>query len=202
MTRRSLLPALGAGLIALFLSPAHAAPPVVTVGALQCSLHGYLNDADPQGTNVRAAPRADAPVIGRLPPRAKMKDDDEIVGVEFEIIGSKNGWLLVRNPDRGDFKGPGWVFGRLVSFTIGSPKLLAAPVDGAKVVAGLQYSGDVGIGPDSFDVKQVHGCRGHWAEVTVVLAPSVDPPPGMTRKPVRGWASKLCSNQLTTCDPY
>jgi hypothetical protein len=191
-----------AGLLTLLPLAAAAGPAVDTAGASRCAIRGYLNDPDPKGTNVRAAPRATAPVIGRLPPRAKMKDEDEIVGVEFEIIGSKDGWLLVRNPDRGEFKGPGWVSGRLVSFTIGSPKLLVAPADDAKVVASLQHAGDSGIGPDSFEVKQVHGCQGHYAEVTVVLAPSVEAPPGLSKKPMRGWVGKVCSNQLTTCDPY
>jgi hypothetical protein len=188
--------------LALLAVPVHAGSAVDASGASHCAIRGYLNDADPKGTNVRAAPSANAPVIGHLPPRAKMKDDDEIVAVEFDIVGAKNGWLLVQNPDRGDFKGPGWLSGRLVGFTIGSPKLLAAPAADAKVVASLQSIGDFGIGPDSFEVRQVHRCQGHWAEVTVVLAPSVGPPPGMHKGPLRGWAGKVCSNQLTTCDPY
>jgi hypothetical protein len=191
---------LGAALI-LSVFPAFAAPDVVTAGGSGCSVSAYLNDPDPKGTNVRAAPSAKAPVIGQLPPRAKMEDGDEIVGVEFDVIGSKNGWLLVQNHDRGSFKGPGWVFGGLVSGTLGGSKLLATPADGAKVLATLQHAGETGIGPDSFEVMHVHGCQGPYVDVTIRLAPSIAPYPGLPKQPMRGWVRSMCSTQLTTCDP-
>ena len=187
-----------AGLLMFAPMVAHA---IETAGASRCAIRGYLSDRDPKGTNVRAAPRANAPVIGLLPPQSRLENEDEIVGVAFEIIGSKDGWLLIQNPDRGALGGPGWISGRLVGFTIGSPRLLASPADNAKTVASLQFSGDEGVGPDSFEVRQVHACQGHFAEVTIRLAPSIKPQPGMD-KPLRGWVGKVCSNQLTTCDPY
>ncbi len=186
---------------AMLALPAHAAPDVDTAGASQCKTRGYLSDKDPKGTNVRAAPNGTALVIGHLPAPAKMKDDDEIVAVEVDIIGAKNGWLLIRNPDRGTLKRPGWVFGGLVSATIGTPRLLAAPSENAKVISKLQYAGEEGVGPDSFEVKQIHGCQGHYVEVTVSLAPSIKPFPGLPKQPMRGWVEKICSTQLTTCDP-
>ncbi|MCK9908430.1 hypothetical protein MXD81_04780 [Microbacteriaceae bacterium K1510] len=191
---------LGAALLMLA-SPLQAAP-VDTAGASRCETHAYLNDPDPKGTNVRAAPNGKAPVIGQLPPRAPMQgDDSEIVGVEFEIIGSKDGWLLVRNPDRGTFKGHGWIYGGLVSGTIGGPQLLASPASNAKVLAELHHEGETGVGPDSFEVMQVHACQGRFVEVTVKLAPSIAPYPGLPKQPMRGWVRKLCSTQVTTCDP-
>lgn len=186
------------GLLMFVPMAAHA---VETAGASHCAIRGYLSDRDPKGTNVRAAPRANALVIGVLPPRSRHESDDEIVGVELEIIGSKDGWLLIQNPDRGALGGPGWISGRLVGFTIGSPRLLVGPADSAKTVASLQILGDEGAGPDSFEVRQVHACQGHFAEVTIRLAPSIKAPPGLD-KPLRGWVGKVCSNQLTTCDPY
>jgi hypothetical protein len=36
--------------------------------------------------------------------------------------------------------------------------------------------------------------------VTVRLPRSVNPRPGKD-KPLRGWVGRVCSNQLTTCDP-
>jgi len=191
---------LGAALLTL-VSPLQAAP-VDTAGASRCETRAYLNDPDPKGTNVRAAPNGKAAVIGQLPPRAPMPgDDSEIVGVEFEIAGSKDGWLLVHNPDRGSFKGPGWIYGGLVSGTIGGRQLLASPAGNAKVLAELHHAGETGVGPDSFEVMQVHACQGRFVEVTIRLAPSIAPYPGLPKQPMRGWVRKLCSTQLTTCDP-
>jgi hypothetical protein len=199
---RMLALGLGAALaFSSFAGHAASAAAVDSAGASKCSIRGYLSDPDPKGTNVRAAPRANAPVIGHLPPRSGYEGSNEMVGVEFEIIGSKDGWLLIQNPEKVAFNGPGWISGRLVGFTIGSPRLLAGPADNAKVVADLHGQGEEGFGPDSFGVLQVHACQGHFAEVTIALAPSIKPPPGKD-KPMRGWVGKVCSNQLTTCDPY
>lgn len=185
------------------ISPALAAE-VETAGATQCRTHGYLKDKDPRGTNVRSAPRANAPVIGRLPPRAPLEPgSDEIVGAEFEIIGAKDGWLLIRDAQAGEdskpvFKGPGWISGRLVDFTLGGNALRAAPDSDAKTIAKL--SGELkdgsGYGPDSYEVLAVHGCESHFVDVTIVLARSLK----TGAKPMRGWVDKACSTQLTTCD--
>lgn len=195
-----------AGLAALCLAIAPAAAAQVeTAGATQCRTAGYLTDKDPRGTNVRAAPRGDAPIVGRLPPRARLEPgSDEIVGAEFDIVGSKDGWLLIRNALVGDqskpaFKGTGWISGKLVSFTLGGNRLLDAPEMDAKTLAKLsgETKGGSGYGPDSYAVLQIHGCESHFVEVTVQLHRSVIP----GGKPMRGWVEKACSTQLTTCDP-
>ena len=61
-------------------------------------MRGFATDRDPKGSNIRSQPRATAPIVGRLPPLFPLTSAD-IVGAEFEIIGSKNGWLLIRNAD-------------------------------------------------------------------------------------------------------
>jgi hypothetical protein len=58
------------------------AAPLDTTGASQCQVRGFSIDTDPKGTNVRSAPRADAPVIGRLAPRTRI-GSDTTTGVEF-----------------------------------------------------------------------------------------------------------------------
>ena len=185
---------------------AAATVPVDTAGATQCTLEGFLTDTDPKGTNLRSAPRADAPVIGHLPPQFKLEGGDVTVGAEFEIVGSKNGWLLIRNadvtPQNEDLKifpGPAWLSGRLAGFTIGSLELRAAPADDAPVVAKLmgELPDGSGYGADLFKVLQVHSCQGHFAEVTILAAPDIDP----HAKPLRGWVGHVCSTQLTTCSP-
>ena len=179
-----------------------------TTGATHCTLRGYSTDPDPKGTNVRAGPSADAPVIGRLPPRGPMVPNDntsEIVGPEFDIVGSKDGWLLIRNAggtseddDAVHFPGPGWISGGLVGFTIGSPELRAAPAAGAEVIMRLGgESKGTAYGADSFGVIRVHGCQQHFADVTIRPPRGLGLPP----QPIRGWVGRVCGNQLTTCDP-
>jgi hypothetical protein len=163
-----------------------------------CNISGYTEDPDPQGTNVRAAPRRDAPVIGVLP--HAVPSAGTTIAPEFEIIGSRDGWLLIRDafqgsyedaPERRVFAGPGWVAGNLVRFTINSSALRAAPHDTAREVLQLFGSNDAsGWGPDSVTIERVHGCSGSFAEV------SIQTPAG---KRARGWATHLCNNQVTTC---
>ena len=173
------------------------AAPLDTTGASQCETRGFSTDRDPKGTNVRSAPRADAPIIGRLAPLARISPDTS-TGVEFEIVGSKDGWLLIQKGDpAADFTldpanaadGRGWVSGKLVSVTLGRRYLRAAPRrDGAVV---LDLFGP-NWGPDSVAVSALHACQDKYVEVTAT------PPRGKT---VRGWSWSPCSNQLTTCDP-
>ena len=190
---------------ALFMAaPSLAAPvpKVDTSGATRCEVPGYLADTDPGGTNVRAAPDAHAPVIGHLAreytdPSAKMD-----FAPEFTIIGSKNGWMLIRDakigqygdkPEKTVYAGPGWISGGLVGFSIGTNSLRSGPAATDKPIAKL-VDPDKGYGPDSFAVKRVHECRGSAVDVTIVLA--TDP----KAKPLRGWSRHVCSNQVTTCD--
>lgn len=185
-------------------SPAFAAQ-VETAGATQCRIGGYFKDDDPRGANIRSAPRVHAPVIGHLPPRARLEPgSDMIVGAEFDIVGAKDGWLLIRNAQTiGDaksvFKGPGWISGKLVGFTLGGTALRVAPYNDAKTIVKLW--GDLkdgsSYGPDSYTVLAVHGCESHFIEVTVNLPHAIMP----GGKPMRGWVEKACSTQLTTCDP-
>ena len=104
-----------------------------------------------------------------FPPDAGKEEPDDNYGAEFEVIGSKNGWLLIRNAESGQygdgngkivFKGPGWISGALVSFTINDSDMRSDPSPNAKVIAKL--AGDNGAGgvwgPDSFGVTRVYGC--------------------------------------------
>ena len=186
---------LSIGLAGLAAVAAEAAP-VDTTGAAQCRIWGFAKDTDPKGTNIRSAPRADASIIGHLAPLTKIAPDT-YTGVEFEIVGSKDGWLLIRdgNPEA-DFKldaanktdGRGWVSGRLVGVTLAVSPLRTAPRRDAPLVAKL--SGE-NWGPDSVGVSVVHACDGKYAEVTATP---------LNGKPVRGWSWAPCASQLTTCD--
>jgi hypothetical protein len=173
------------------------AQPLDTKGATPCEVGGWAKDTDPKGTNVRSAPRADAPIIGRVAPMTRITKD-EIVGVMFEIVGSKDGWLLIRNGSDGGLTfdkahaadGRGWISARLVGTALRVPQFRTEPREDAPLVARLN-SDDWQWGPWSVPVLAVHSCSGTYIEVTAQ-------PPGS--KPLRGWSSKPCPLQLTTCN--
>ena len=183
---------LGIGLAA---APAAAAP-LDTTGATQCEASGFSIDPDPKGTNVRSAPRADAAVIGHLAPRVRITPV-ETTGVTFDILGSKDGWLLIRNGNPATAftldpanaaDGRGWVSGKLVGTTLGAAALRTAPRRDAPLVINLAGPGS---SPESVVVSAVHGCQGQYVEVTGTP---------LSGKPVRGWSWAPCASQLTPCD--
>jgi len=109
--------------------------PIDASGASQCKARGFSIDPDPNGTNIRSAPRANAPVIGHLSARVRLAPDT-YTRPEFEIVGSKDGWLAIRNAKpKTDLKleaaneadGRSWISGRLVGVTLASEPLRAAP---------------------------------------------------------------------------
>ena len=189
-----------AAVVGVICGVAHAQPALDTSGATQCTNWGYNTDRDPKGTNIRAAPRATAPVFGKLPAFGKIDGSDEDVGAEFSIVGSKDGWLLIEyKSDAGDKLVRGWLSGRRVGGTIGSLTLHVKPSGDSAVVANLSgKTQDSNYGPDSVEIMQVHGCQGSFTDVTVRVPKAIKPLPGQD-KPMRGWVGRVCSNQLTTC---
>jgi hypothetical protein len=186
-------------LVAVALAAGHSAvaQPVVRAGATACSISGWSNDPDPAGLNVRAAPSTIAKVIARIPPSQAQAGDT--YAAEFDIVGARDGWVLIRNArfadygagkgDRVVFRGPGWVFADKVRFLIDSVDLHRAPSLQSPVVAKLE-SADGSSGPDSAVIDHVYGCAGDFADVAAHMS---------GKPPTRGWATGLCSNQVTTC---
>jgi hypothetical protein len=183
---------LAAALVGLAVAPIGAAQAagVEAAGASVCLIKAFAIDRDPKGSNIRSAPRADAPVIAHLPPLWHL-DPSTLAGAEFEVVGSRDGWLLIQNPKAVQydnktarlFDGQGWISGALVAVTIDDGPLLARPSADAPVVAKSENG--------SYDVKRVHGCLGKFVEVTAT-------PNG--GKATRGWSRRSCASQLTTCD--
>jgi hypothetical protein len=161
--------------IACSLPPAAAvAATVDTAGAAACALSGWSSDPDPAGLNIRAAPRADAEIVGRVPPPEEQAGDS--YAAEFRIIGSRNGWFLINGVkfrdyggDKGErmlFGGPGWVFGDKVRFLINRAEVRGTPAENAPILARLRTPDGTG-GPDSATIDHVFGCSGAFAEATV-----------------------------------
>ncbi len=167
------------------------------MGTTACSIGGWTNDSDPKGLNLRSEPSAKGRVVATLPHLSSP------YGIEFRIIGFKDGWFLIENSDNPDYEqtapkgrriytGRGWVAGTLIMSSIASPDLLSSPHDDAGVVLKLSGTlGDSSYGPDSVPIRRILACNQTWTLVEVE-----DPP---TKTLHTGWVQRLCSNQVTTC---
>lgn len=181
-------------------------------GTMPCSLGAWSDDKDPAGLNVRAEPRANSKVLGKLPPpfkfKARNKSENTPDGgwrTEFRVIGFKDGWFLIEGatpPGKAyedesvypkkppmPYSGRGWVAGNKIgaAYANGGTRmggLFQAPhVDAKWTPAKTSYGGD--LGPDG-SPKRILACSGTW-----VLVDSHDS--------VRGWWRALCSTQVTNC---
>jgi hypothetical protein len=198
MSNRKIRPVMVSIGVAWCLSTAAGvAATVDTAGVTACALSGWSNDPDPSGLNIRAAPRADAEIIGHVPPPEAQAGDR--YAAEFRIIGSRNGWFLVSRVkftdygrgkgDRLLFGGSGWVFADKVRFVINRAEVRGAPAENAQIVATLRTA-DGASGPDSATIDHVFGCSGAFAEAAVHME---------GQRQARGWVTGICSNQVTTC---
>src|SRR5690349_11800615 len=93
---------------------AHAAPPpkVDTAGATACNISGFLVATNPKGTDIRATPAATGAVVGHLPPPktepgvvAEEGGEGRLFGADFTVVGSKNGWVLIKAASVGAYSG-------------------------------------------------------------------------------------------------
>jgi hypothetical protein len=201
MTNRKIIRSamLTTGMVCLLPAAAGVAATVDTAGVTACTLSGWSGDPDPAGLNIRAAPRADAEIIGRVPPPEDQAGDS--YAAEFRIIGSRNGWFLINSVkfadygngkgDRVVFGGPGWVFADKVRFLINRAEVRGAPAENAPILAKLRLqTPHRASGPDSAKIDHVFGCSATFAEATVHME---------GQRQTRGWVTGICSNQVTTC---
>ncbi|MDO8981339.1 MAG: SH3 domain-containing protein [Afipia sp.] len=180
-------------------------------GTMPCDLHGWSDDKDPKGLNVRAAPDAKSKVLGTLPPPYKFKAKNGSENApdsgwltEFAIIGYTDGWFLIEGaqPPGKDYEGDayprnhpkpyagrGWVAASKVGaqYANGDTRmggLFQAPhTDANWMPAKTQFGNEISAdgGP-----KKVLACSGFWALVE-------------SHDKVRGWWRRLCSSQVTNC---
>lgn len=185
---------------------------VVDVPAAQasCALEGWAVDRDPRGLNVRAAPSAQARVLGTLPPLSTGEDRPDF-GVLFRITASRGGWLRIEGaqddpsrsgePARPTYAGSGWVSGRLVRFKVQSAHGYRVPDAASERIVDL---GDDAL-TDLATLNGVLACSGAWALVEFVQEHRRDPDSQALldttdRSPRRAWFRGICANQETSCD--
>ena len=167
-----------------------AASASVPPDMVQCELEGWSTDKDPKGLNVRAAPNASAAILARLPPRPEAESGSL---AQFDILGAKDGWFLIKGASYGDYgdpppatalySGTGWVHGsRVGGELVGGQNvggLYAEPKETAKR---LPRPKNV----DEIAVKALLDCTGPWAKIDSNIG--------------AGWVYGLCNNQVTTCN--
>ncbi len=190
------------------------------VSADRCSLTAFVDETDPAGLNVRAAPNVRAPVVGQLPPIWKDPVDGAEVRVRVELTDSREGWFKIRNakdeeqlterPARPTYGGEGWVSGRKL---IVKPQAAAAyqrPDPQAPV--GLQLGPDQDLDSKPFrQAGTLVACQGEWvqidfaesripAEERKALKIAPESRKGLPAGHFRVWVNKICGSQETACD--
>ena len=142
---------------------------------VKCDCEANLEDADPNGTNIRSGPERSSPVVKRV------KHEMAVV----EITGFNSGWFEISKVEdinydgeaKTLFEGRGWIHSSLLSVdTVGSkPVLFAEPNRRGKVLRNLDHS---------LSLKLL-SCRGQWVRVRFGK--------------LTGWLEEHCANPLTTC---
>ena len=174
-------------------------PPGVTA----CDFGALANDHTREGLNIRAEPRADSTILGRLP--VIENAHHEKIAADVHVIGVRNGWFLIEDAVYGDYDlpkklppvyaGRGWVSGKLLTTQLRMMTLKAAPDENAADVVEMV---------DYYGVTAILDCKGDWLRIETpistkdyTLKPKLlsDGPRGT----VRGWTRRPCTNQRTTC---
>ena len=177
-------------------------------GVEPCELSAWSADPDPKGLNVRAAPHADAKVLGIVPapvksPKTREAFGEDAIKAEFSVIGYSGGWFLIEKIKAPGvaydiayprhlpppFKGRGWVRARMTGGALAYSglqpgQLYASPKADAGSSDAVSSAGTPISAGDS--LKQIHACSGLWALVE-------------TMEGQRGWWRSICSNQAANC---
>jgi hypothetical protein len=167
-------------------------------GVAACDFGALANDQTREGLNIRAEPRADSAILGRLP--VLENPYHEKVAAELHVIGVRNGWFLIEDAGYPDndfpkrpsvYSGRGWVSGKLLSTQFRSLTIKAAPDENAADVAEMA---------DHYGITAILDCKGDWVRIETphyTLKPKLLP--NGPRGAVRGWTQRPCTNQRTTC---
>ena len=198
----------------LGLSAQETRPKPSPPGVAACDFNALANDHTREGLNIRAEPRADSALLGRLPEIENAYH--EKIAVDVHVIGVRNGWFLIENAAYGDYDlpkkrpplyaGRGWVSGKLLTTGLRTSTLKAAPDENAADVVELHgdESATPAFGSSEVTVTAILDCKGEWFRVQAPLSteyyrlmpklPSDGP-----KDFVRGWTRGSCTNQRTTC---
>jgi hypothetical protein len=166
-------------------------------GIVECTIN--VDNDDRRGLDVRAEPRLDARIVGRMPAPA-LDGPNKGLSPWAQVIGYKEGWFLIEGSTEGDellaptfvaYSGRGWVAANRVAVRISREKLKAAPDAAAADVLDLaDVKDELPEDGDLVKPRRVLACSGEWTLVEFArtrgmkpLAKTAGPPDA-----VRGWA--------------
>lgn len=184
-----------------------------------CSFAAFVEETDPAGLNVRAAPSASAPVLGTLPP-VWTDEYGMRARVLVKVTATSNGWFRIREafedealtgkPARPLYGGEGWVNGRKLVVKSQANAGRTRPDPKAPVAVRLK-DGLVFDGSSTIAAGRLVDCRGRWAQVdydesrfAAEMRPYLQVSPaaraGQPKGRFRAWLDQICGIQETTCD--
>lgn len=184
-----------------------------------CQFTAFVEETDPVGLNVRAAPSASAQVLGKLPP--VWSDDSGLrVRARVTVTGAANGWFRIKDgvdepditgqPARPAYSGEGWVSGR--KLVVKSQASIGRTRPDAKAPIAVQLKDDLLFDGDStIAAGRLSDCQGQWAQVDFDETRfSADMKPylqiksaarsGLPKGHFRAWLNQICGIQETSCD--
>ncbi|MEW8660804.1 MAG: SH3 domain-containing protein [Candidatus Thiodiazotropha sp.] len=191
-----------------------AEEPWLPTSETSCRLEGWSKDTNKEGLKVRASASTEAQVVGSLPAFV-MNYDSYNFGIEFQIIGSHNGWIKItgakddpsrsNRPLRPTYSKTGWIPGSSVDFGVQSERGYLRPDIGSPKVLDLKGDWLSSMG----DVTLVVACVDEWVLLDYVLKRKRNQTTlALTELSLkeqqasrgRAWFRGVCANQETTCD--
>jgi len=203
-------------LATLTLSPAFGAQATSNVaawtppGPTACSVSGWTTNVKP-AIAVRAAPSANAQVLGRLPTTRGDDPDPDIdyYSVTFDVTEARDGWLKIKNASddmtgndtprpRPVYRGEGWIEAEDAQVGIQSARGYARPDAGSERLLDLKSDWLT----ERAALRGIVACDGEWLLLDYEMRQSENWEPLAPKDRTRGraWFRGVCASAETTCD--
>lgn len=202
--------------LALFAAPsARAAPQAdLPAGATACAFGAWANYDKPSIT-VRAAPAANAKVLGQIPTRPAAGEPAYAYSVIFDVKQAQDGWLRIANasdayneeeypglPPRKLYKGEGWIRADDARVGIQSARGYLKPDVASQRVLDLGGDWLTEMGR----IQGIRACHENWVLIDYLVDRKRSPGDEIVARGEgeqlagRAWFRGLCEAQETTCD--
>jgi len=179
-------------------------------GPTACSVSGWTTNVKP-AIAVRAAPSANAQVLGRLPTTRGDDPDPDIdyYSVTFDVTEARDGWLKIKNASddmtgndtprpRPVYRGEGWIEAEDAQVGIQSARGYARPDAGSERLLDLKSDWLT----ERAALRGIVACDGEWLLLDYEMRQSENWEPLAPKDRTRGraWFRGVCASAETTCD--